>query len=337
MTGNKTAFVLEKPALANQTGTVKLTDYILILLPIAAWIIFWSAHQFLGNKGPLLKGQYLDRFMLISLAIYVILFGIACWNPQIKAKLREKAPLITVVFLLLLVWDLVTLKFSLLPQPYFPSPGAVLAALVTDWKLLGISTLHSLRLLGLGYFIGLLVGLPTGIFMGWYPGFDYWATPIVRFIGPIPATAWIPVAMAIFPTSFTASVFIIALATWFPVSIMTSSGIANVNKSYYEVARTLGGKEFFLIFRVAVPAAIPNIFVGLFMGLGVSFITLVVGELLGVKAGLGWYIQWAQGWAEYVKVYAALIVMAVIFSSIITLLFRVRNRVLGWQKGLIKW
>ena len=73
------------------------------------------------------------------------------------------------------------------------------------------------------------------------------------------------------------------------------------------------------------------------MGLGMAFVTLVVGEMLGVKAGLGWFITWAQGWAEYGKVYAALLVMAILFSSIITLLFRFRDRVLVWQKGLIKW
>ena len=73
------------------------------------------------------------------------------------------------------------------------------------------------------------------------------------------------------------------------------------------------------------------------MGLGVAFVTLVVGELLGVKAGLGWYISWAQGWAEYNKVYAALIVMGLLFSGIITLLFRVKDKVLVWQRGLIQW
>ncbi len=81
----------------------------------------------------------------------------------------------------------------------------------------------------------------------------------------------------------------------------------------------------------------PMVFVGLFMGLGASFVTLIVAEMLGVKAGLGWYIQWAQGWGEYYKVYAALLLSAVLFSSIITLLFTVRDRVLVWQRGLLKW
>jgi NitT/TauT family transport system permease protein len=73
------------------------------------------------------------------------------------------------------------------------------------------------------------------------------------------------------------------------------------------------------------------------MGLGASFLTLVVAETVGVKSGLGWYVSWAQGWAEYGKVYAALVIMAAFFSTIMTVLFKVRDRVLVWQKGTIKW
>jgi NitT/TauT family transport system permease protein len=64
---------------------------------------------------------------------------------------------------------------------------------------------------------------------------------------------------------------------------------------------------------------------------------LIAAEMLGVKAGLGWYINWAQGWAEYFKVYSALVVLAILFSGLITLLFKVKDRLLSWQKGLIKW
>jgi NitT/TauT family transport system permease protein len=79
------------------------------------------------------------------------------------------------------------------------------------------------------------------------------------------------------------------------------------------------------------------VFVGLFMGLGASFSVLVTAEMMGVKAGLGWYLQWAQGWAAYANMYAALLVMAVLCSGLITLLFGVRDRVLSWQKGTVKW
>ena len=64
---------------------------------------------------------------------------------------------------------------------------------------------------------------------------------------------------------------------------------------------------------------------------------LVTAEMMGVKAGLGFYLQWAQGWAAYANMYAALIVMSLLCSGAITLLFRVRDRLLVWQKGVVKW
>src|SRR3954468_22664974 len=120
-------------------------------------------------------------------------------------------------------------------------------------------------------------------------------------------------------------------------AVLTWSGVAGVNKAYYDIARTLGASERFLVLKVAVPGAMPHVFVGLFMGLGASFSVLVVAEMLGVKAGLGWYLQWAQGWAAYANMYAALLVMALMCTGLITLLFRIRDRLLAWQKGLVQW
>jgi NitT/TauT family transport system permease protein len=121
------------------------------------------------------------------------------------------------------------------------------------------------------------------------------------------------------------------------VAVLTWSGVSAVSAAYYDVARTMGARPWFLVRKVAVPAALPSVFVGLFMGLGASFSVLVVAEMLGVKAGLGWYMQWAQGWAAYANMYAALIVMALACSGLITLLFRLRDRLLSWQKGLVQW
>ncbi|RCA02738.1 ABC transporter permease subunit, partial [Klebsiella pneumoniae] len=105
-----------------------------------------------------------------------------------------------------------------------------------------------------------------------------------------------------------------ALSTWFPVTVLTWSGVMGIDKAWYDVARTLGASQRFLILRVAIPAALPNVFVGLFMGLGASFSVLIVAEMVGVKSGIGFYLQWAQGWAAYPNMYAALLVMALLCS-----------------------
>ncbi|WP_051585823.1 ABC transporter permease [Caldanaerobius polysaccharolyticus] len=308
-----------------------------LILPVLVLFIILAIDYFLPNTQGFTKPKEYPLFLLFLIVVYLFLMVFSFKIAKVKDELHRLSPLLCVAFSIMGIWDIVTSKYNLLPLPYFPGPEKVFGDLFSDWKLLLISALYSLRLLFIGYIIGVLLGFISGVLMGWSKKCYYWLGPLLKIIGPIPATAWIPISMALFPTSFMASVFIIVLAVWFPVTVMTSSGIANVPASYFEVAKTLGADEKYLIFNVAIPASLPTIFIGLFMGLGMAFLTLIVSEMLGVKAGLGWYINWAQGWAEYSKVYASLFVIALIFSTLITALFKLRDKILSWQRGLIRW
>jgi len=239
--------------------------------------------------------------------------------------------------LLLALWETLTAKLGALPPPFFAPPQSLIDVVHEDWQRLGLSTLYSLRLLLNGIVFGAVIGFLTGVWIGWSRIAGYWVHPLLRFLGPVPASALLPLAFFFAPSSYSAAVFLVALATFFPVAVLTWSGVASVSKSYYDVARTLGASPWFLVLRVAIPAALPQVFVGLFMGLGASFSVLITAEMMGVKAGLGWYLQWAQGWAAYANMYTALLVMAVLCSGLITLLFTVRDRTLSWQKGTVKW
>jgi NitT/TauT family transport system permease protein len=252
-------------------------------------------------------------------------------------RLRRIGPWLVALAIVLAAWEVATAKLQLLPRPFFAPPQGLLEVFTDDWPRLGDSVLHSLILLLGGYAIGVAAGFTTGVLIGWSRAAGYWVHPVLRLVGPLPATAWLPLAFFAFPTSGSASTFLVALATAFPVTVLTWSGVAGVNRAYYDVARTMGAGQRFLVLKVAIPAAMPSVFVGLFMGLGASFSVLVVAEMMGVKAGLGWYLQWAQGWAAYGNMYAALLVMALMCSGLITLLFRLRDRLLSWQKGLVQW
>jgi NitT/TauT family transport system permease protein len=251
--------------------------------------------------------------------------------------LRQRAPWLAALGVFLTTWEVATAKFAWLPLPFFPPPQAIIEVYTDDLPKLLDSVIASVKLQLGGYLIGAAAGFLTGVSIGWSRSIGYWVHPVLRFIGPLPATAWLPIAFFTFPSSWSASTFLIALATGFPVTVLTWSGVASVSSAYYDVARTLGAKPSFLVTKVAIPAALPHVFVGLFMGLGSSFAVLVVAEMIGVKAGLGWYLQWAQGWAAYSNMYAALIVMSLLCSGAITLLFRARDRLLVWQKGVVKW
>jgi NitT/TauT family transport system permease protein len=303
----------------------------------AAALVALGVHFAVRRNDPEPDTTSYFIFLSVILGLALLVDIVQALVSTLRRWMADMCPIIAAGLGLLCVWELSTSGFRLLPLPYFPSPASVLRNLLLDSELLFDSTWHSLALLLSGYVLGALIGVVTGICIGWFKRARYWGMPLLKVVGPIPATAWIPLAMVISPKPILSAVGLIALAVWFPVTMLTMSGIANTRASYLDVARTLGAQPSFLIFRVAIPAAMPNIFIGLFMGLGTSFLTLIVAETVGVKSGLGWYVSWAQGWAEYAKVFAALVIMAAFFSTIMTLLFKLRDRVLVWQKGTIKW
>ena len=312
------------------------TPGVWLAIPLAVAVAF-GIHVWASKNQPAAETHVYSIFLGGLIATYVAAVAIQPFWRGLRRWLEHMGPIVAGAILLLSAWEVITTGLHWLPMPYFPGPPGVLRSLIDDRVLLLESTAHSLLLLLSGYALGVSVALVTGVCIGWFSRARYWGMPLLKVVGPIPATAWIPLAMVIAPTAMFSAVSVIALAVWFPVTMLTVSGISNTRASYLDVARTLGASERYLIFRVAIPAAMPNIFIGLFMGLGASFLTLIVAETVGVKSGLGWYVAWAQGWAEYGKVYAALVIMAAFFSTIMTVLFKVRDRVLVWQKGVIKW
>lgn len=322
---SRTSVVADKPA------TWRI-GWLILVAGVAAVL-----HATLPNLQSPEPTRLYPLLLKVILVVSVLVVLLQLVIHRVRPGLRHYAPLLAAGVGVLCLWDLATLKFDLLPLPYFPGPDLVLQSLVQDWHQLLDSTLRSLLLLVTGYATGCVAGLVCGVLIGWSKLFRYWGMPALKIAGPIPATALVPLAMILFPTAFLSGTALIAAAVWFPVTMLTASGIANVRVSYLDVARTLGAGRLYLVFRVAIPAAAPSIFIGLFMGLGASFLTLIVAETVGAKSGLGWYIDWAKIWADYAKVYAALAIMSVFFSAIMTTLFKVRDRVLVWQKGTIQW
>ncbi|HGI8190572.1 TPA: ABC transporter permease, partial [Klebsiella oxytoca] len=268
--------------------------------------------------------------------LLVLALSYRYWR-QRGTRLQHAGKWLALLPLLFALWEGLTAKTAFLPVPFFAPPQALIEVLHDDWPRLLDSLLHSLGLLGLGVLLGTSCGFISGLAIGWSQRIGYWVHPVLRLLGPVPSTALLPLCLFIFPSSFGASVFLIALSTWFPVTVLTWSGVIGIDKAWYDVARTLGASQRFLILRVAIPAALPNVFVGLFMGLGASFSVLIVAEMVGVKSGIGFYLQWAQGWAAYPNMYAALLVMALLCSGLISGLFMVRDRLLSWQRGGMQW
>ena len=309
------------------------------LLPTLSIAFCLLAHHAIPMNGNfIVKPMPYLTYVLTACLIISGLFAVLSYlSPQWGKRYTYKAPFLAVLFLLLNLYNLATLKYDLILSLFFPYPDKILAVYWTDGAFLLKCLFHSFRLLITGVFFGAVAGFLTGIAIGWSKRASYWISPLIRGIGPIPSTAWIPLALVVFPTTFVASAFLIALAVWFPMTVLTSSGIQNVEKAYFEVASTLGASKKRQVFKVAIPGAMPSMFIGFFNGTVTSFLTLMSAEMIGVKFGIGWYINWKREVMAYANVYAGLILIAVLCSFLISVLFKVRARVLNWQKGLIRW
>lgn len=317
----------------------KATELMKLGLPVLSILFALLLQISIPNstKQPIAAHPYFSIALGIGSGVYILLVLVSLAKKGFRKKLIYKSYFIAGAVLFLNLLNLVTLKFALLPVLYFPSPDRIIEALVKERLLILKCLAYSARLLLGGYLSGALFGIATGILIGFSKRANYWIMPVIRVLGPIPSTAWIPLVLVCFPSAVSASTFLIALAVWFPTTIMTSSGISNVPNAYFEVSGTLGAGKWTQIFSVGVPAAMPFMFLGLFNGTCSSFITLVTAEMIGAKYGIGWYVNWQKEMLSYANVYAGLIVIAVVFSILITLLFRVRDKVLVWQKGVIKW
>lgn len=319
-----------------KTKTQRILDRIICGTPAAAATFLILQYYFLPNykfnTTTAVYPLFVGGFALILFGLFIASF----FSKKGFQLLRAKAPLYTVVFILLVLYDYATLKTGILMLPYFPWPDRILNAIIEDRVLLLDCVKNSLILLFTGYILGGVVGIVTGVLAGWFKNVNYWVMPIIRLLGPIPSTTWLPIILIVASSLFKGSVFLIALGVWYPVTVSALTGVTNVRKAYFEVARTLGAKPHLLIFKVAIPAAMPNVFQGLIQGMSVACTALMVAEMMGVESGLGWYINWQRGWAEFAKMYAAVIVICLTFTVVNVLLTAAKKRVLRWQEGTIQ-
>lgn len=317
---------------------VTAKEAVWLLLPISGILIALGTTMALPNIYP--ESYVPDtywRFLLLCLGVYVVLMIVSYFFERFRKALLHLTGIIFVAFLALEVTDILTAKTGFWQLPFMPSPDKIVSSLTLYPETVIPSFFASMRLLLTGFAIGGVTGFLSGLFMGWSKICNYWLSPILKLIGPIPSAAWLPIAVVIMPSNYAAGLFLIAISCWFPLTLMLSSAIKSTDKSKVEAARVLGASETYIMLHVALPSALPAIFDGLFMGLSSSFGGLLIAEMLGVKEGLGWYLTWAKSWSDYGRVFSTTGIFIVTFFLLIQLLFLIRDHVMKWQKGLVRW
>lgn len=210
---------------------------------------------------------------------------------------RENWISVVSFLIFLLAWELIC-RWEIV-GPYQLVPPSEVAVLFfqkftevnPDGALLQEHAWASLALALTGFVAAVVVGVPLGLFMGWYPKVNMLVRPLFDAIRPIPPIAWIPIAILWLGIGTTAKAFIIFLAAFVPCVINSYTGIRLTNPVLIRVAEIYGASNFETFRKIGVPSAIPMIFTGMKLSLNAAWTTLVAAELLAASVGLGYMIQ----------------------------------------------
>lgn len=174
----------------------------------------------------------------------------------------------------------------------FPGPLQVLQGMeeLAERGLLLKYAVASLFRVTWGFLLAVAVGIPAGLLLGWFrPAF--WAfNPLLQILRPISPIAWIPLAILWFKVSDAAPIFLIFLASVFPIMVSVIAAVRNVPPVYIRAARNFGLRGLPLCTRVILPACMPQILTGIRVALGVAWLVVVAAEMIAVNSGLGYLI-----------------------------------------------
>ena len=139
-----------------------------------------------------------------------------------------------------------------------------------------------------GFVLAAVVGIPLGLFIGWNRLVARLVDPSVQLLRPVPITAWLPFAIAVFGIYDASALFLIGLGAFYPIVVNTTHGVRDTNLLLLRAARMLGAGE---AAKVVFRSALPSIFTGLRLGIGIAWTAVIVAEMIAVKSGLG-YVLW---------------------------------------------
>jgi len=200
------------------------------------------------------------------------------------------------------IWYYFTAVLKIVSPKTLPSPVRVFTSFIDkftnpnpDGATLLVHAVSSLKITLTGYLSAIVVGVPLGIAMAWYPKVDLYVRPIFDLLKPIPGVAWVPLMIIMMGIGFTSKVTVIFISAIVPVLLNSYSGIKQTRDVHIWVARTFGASDWQMLTQIAIPTSLPYVMTGIRVALGAAWTTIVAAELIASTEGLGFMIQQSRG------------------------------------------
>jgi NitT/TauT family transport system permease protein len=236
----------------------------------------------------------------------------------------------------LLLWQLAcAYKLNLFIRfENIPTPIAVLSALIRHLheKKFYIHILVSIRRILIGFTLATVMGIGLGILMGRSRTVRDVVIPYIEILRPIPAVAWIPLAILMWPTEESSIIYITLLGALFPIVLNTVHGVEQTPEVLIRAAQSLGAKRLQIFWSVVIPAALPSIATGLAIGMGVSWFSLLAGEIISGQYGIGYFTWNAYSLIEYPDIVVGMLTIGLLGTLSTMAVRKITQPLLSWQR-----
>jgi len=225
----------------------------------------------------------------------------------------------------------------LIPAYDMPSPLAVARGVPDELHSgrLFSDTVASLFRVGVGFGLSVLLGIPLGLWMGGQPLVRAALLPGVNFFRCLSPLAWFPFAILWFGVGDAPAIFLIFMASFFPLALTTMAAVANIPAVHFRVARDYGFRGRELLLHVTLPAVMPQVITALRVTAGVAWVVIVAAEMVGCKDGLGYGVSDANNALrlDLVVLYMLLIgVLGVALDRVLAQLTRLPSVRWGYER-----
>ena len=258
------------------------------------------------------------------------------WLALYWRKLRAIAIGALALALFLLAWHLLT-KYRVSFHVRFvnvPSPEMVLESLT---RALHSSTFMShvalsCRRIFIGFMLAAVVAVPLGLVMGRFRLVREFVFPIAEVLRPIPAIAWVPMSIMLWPSNEESIIFITYLGSFFPILLNTLHGMAMVDPVLVRAAQCLGAREASIFREVYFPATLPYVFTGLTVGMGVAWVSLIAAEMISGQFGIGYFTWEAYSLVQYADIALGMICIGVLGLGSSAVIRGIGRVIMPWGK-----
>lgn len=214
----------------------------------------------------------------------------------------ERSPLWSVASVAgaIFVWHMATDGLGLVSPLTLPSPAAVISRVawlsthMYNGTTLPQNLFASLWVVLVGWALGVLVGVPAGVLIGWSDRVRQYASPIVEILRPIPPPAWIPFAVLWFGIDPSGRIFVIFMAALMPCIVNSYGAVVGRDPILVDAGRCLGASDARILTSIVAPTVMPDILAGVRVAIGAAWMTVVAAELVASSAGLGYMLVQAQ-------------------------------------------